>query len=325
MFAASATDACGAGERVWLCNWVANVTDSRTAADVARWLSPWVSIALIALGAYVIARLTRRLLKRAVRRWERFGRFVWWRRRGVLGPGVAAAAADARRHQRAETIGAGMSSFASIVVWTIAAVWMLAVLGIEAATLLTSAGLIGVALAFGAQNLLRDLIAGVFIIFEDQLGVGDVVDLGVASGTVEEVTLRTTRLRDVEGVVWYVPNGAINRVANMSQQWSRAIVDVPVPAGADLDRAREVIKAAADALWHDAQWHDRILAEPEVWGVESFTLETVTIRLVVKTAPSEQWRVARELRSRLKGALDAAGIDASPAAGADGSGPEAPG
>ena len=120
--------------------------------------------------------------------------------------------------------------------------------------MLTSAGLIGVALAFGAQNLLRDLITGTFIIMEDQVGVGDVVDLGVASGTVEDVSLRTTRLRDVEGVVWYVPNGAIPRVGNKSQQWSRAVLDIPVSYTADIDRAQQVIAETAFALAEDAAW-----------------------------------------------------------------------
>jgi small conductance mechanosensitive channel len=205
-----------------------------------------------------------------------------------------------------------LSGFATIVVWVIAGVWMLSVLGVEASTLLTSAGLIGVALAFGAQNLLRDLIAGTFMIFEDQLGVGDVVDVGAATGTVEEVTLRTTRLRDVEGVVWHVPNGEIRRVGNKSQQWARAVVDIPVAAGADINRAQLVIKQTADDLALDDTWSARILAAPEVWGVESITLDSVTLRLVVKTAPSEQWRVARELRARIKPALDAAGIVSSP-------------
>src|SRR5207237_5527850 len=213
---------------------------------------------------------------------------------------------DQRRHQRAETIGAGLSSFTTIVVWIFAAVWMLSVLGVEAATLLTSAGLIGVALAFGAQNLLRDLIAGTFIIFEDQLGVGDVVDLGLASGTVEEVTLRSTQVRDVEGVVWHVPNGEIHRVGNKSQQWSRAVIDVPISSRADLDRAREVIKTTADELTHEPGWRERLLDAPELWGVESFTLDTVTIRLVVKTVPGQQFEVARELRSRISQALRAA-------------------
>ena len=292
-----ADSACGDRSRVWLCHWVENVTDNHTATNVARYVSPWLSILLIALLAFIVNRILRRLIKRAMRRWERSG-FM----------------ASERRHQRAVTIGSGLSSLTAIVVWVIAVLWMLAVLGVSAATLLTSAGLIGVALAFGAQNLLRDLISGTFIIFEDQLGVGDVVDLGVASGTVEEVTLRSTRLRDVEGVVWHVPNGEIRRVGNKSQQWSRAVVDVPIATTADVTRAQRVIKDTADTVAADPAWAGRILDPPEVWGVESFTLDAVTIRLVAKTAPSEQWRVAREMRARIKAALDAAGIASTPIA-----------
>jgi moderate conductance mechanosensitive channel len=313
-----AADACGAERRAWLCEWIEDWTDNRTAQDVARHVSPWLTILLIALAALVVNRIVHRVLKRAVRRWELGGRFAALRARAPLGMlEPASPVAAERRHQRAETIGAGLSSLATIVVWLVAVVWIMAVLGVEAATLLTSAGLIGVALAFGAQNLLRDVISGTFIIFEDQLGVGDVVDLGVApTGTVEEVTLRTTRLRDVEGVVWHVPNGEIKRVGNKTQQWSRAVVDVPISTAADLDRARQVIKTTANEVAHDEAWRARILDAPEVWGVESFTLDTVTIRLVVKTAPSQQWSVAREMRTRIKQALDAAGI-VSPATPAE--------
>jgi small conductance mechanosensitive channel len=305
-----AADACGTEQRAWLCEWVDNWTDNRTAQDVARHVSPWLSILLIALATLLVSRLVHRLVKRSVRRWEIGGRFARLRKRAPLGmlEPTSPVAAE-RRHQRAETIGAGLSSLATMLVWLIAIVWMLAVLGVQAATLLTSAGLIGVALAFGAQNLLRDLISGTFIIFEDQLGVGDVVDVGVApTGTVEEVTLRTTQLRDVEGVVWHVPNGEIKRVGNKTQQWSRAVIDVPISSAADLDRARQVIKTTAEELAHDPDWRASILDKPEVWGVESFTLDSVTIRLVVKTAPSQQWTVARELRTRIKHAFDTAGI-----------------
>lgn len=307
MLLASTGGVCGRGQGVWLCNWVSNATDNRTVNDLARWLSPWVSIVLIALLAWLVNRLIRRGIRRTVRRWARSGLMT-----------------TERRHQRAETVGRGLSSFAAIIVWIIAIVWMLAVLGVHAATLLTSAGLIGVALAFGAQNLLRDFIAGTFIIFEDQLGVGDIVDLGEAAGTVEDVTLRVTRLRDVEGVVWYVPNGEIRRVGNQSQQWSRAVIDIPISSSTYVDRARDIIASTAAQIMHDAAWRDRILSEPEVWGVESFTLDTVTIRLVVKTAPAQQWQVARELRARIKVALDAAGIASGPGI-TDDPAPEPPG
>jgi small conductance mechanosensitive channel len=292
---------------------VGNLTDSTDAANVAEMLSPWVSIALIVVGAFVANRIARRLIRRAVRRWEKVGEVTVRGRRVLKLLESSAPVPTIRRHQRAQTIAHGLSSFASIIVWIVAAGMVLGVFGISGGAVLTSAGLIGVALAFGAQNLLRDLIAGTFMIFEDQLGVGDVVDAGVASGTVEDVTLRSTRLRDVEGVVWHVPNGVILRIGNKSQSWSRAVLDIPVSYSSDIDRAQQVIAEAAHELVDEDDWRERVLAEPEVWGVESMTLDTVTIRLVVKTAPHEQWRVARELRARVKLALDAAGIDSTPA------------
>jgi moderate conductance mechanosensitive channel len=304
--------ACGVDRQPWLCRWLADTTNSKTAGDVGRWLSPWVSILLIALVAWLVNRIVRRIIRRAVASWERGGRLSWFHNRRMFallektGP-----TPDLRRHQRAETISDGLRSFATIIIWGVAVVFMLSALGIEASTVLTSAGLIGVALAFGAQNLLRDIIAGTFMIFEDQLGVGDVVDAGVATGTVEQVTLRTTKLRDVEGVVWYVPNGEMKRVGNKTQQWSRAVLDIPVVYDADIDKAQQVILVTATEMAKDPAWNDKILAQPEVWGVESIALDNVLIRLVVKTAPLERWSVSRELRARIKPALDAAGI-ASP-------------
>jgi small conductance mechanosensitive channel len=315
--------ACGPDRGPWLCRWVGNLTDSTGAANVAELLSPWVTVALILLAAVIVNRLVRRFIRRAVARWEsNVGKVRVRGRRVRLIPEPTSPTPTARRHERAQTIARGLASLASLVVWIVAAALILSVFGISGAAVLTSAGLIGVALAFGAQNLLRDLINGAFIIMEDQVGVGDVVDLGVASGTVEDVSLRTTRLRDVEGVVWYVPNGAIPRVGNKSQQWSRAVLDIPIAYTADIDRAQQVIAETAFALAEDPAWSDKVLAAPEVWGVEHFTLDAVTIRLVVKTQPHDQWRVARELRSRIKLALDAAGIASTPGAppGGDGGG-----
>jgi small conductance mechanosensitive channel len=317
--------ACGPDRGPWLCRWVGNVTDSTGAANVAELLSPWITVALILIGAVIANRLLRRVVRRAVMRWESnvTRRSVGGRRVRLL-PDSSAPTPTTRRHERAQTIARGLASFTSIIVWVVAAALILSVFGISGAAVLTSAGLIGVALAFGAQNLLRDLINGTFMIMEDQVGVGDVVDLGIASGTVEDVSLRTTRLRDVEGVVWYVPNGAIPRVGNKSQQWSRVVLDIPVSYSADIDRAQQVIAETAFALAEDANWNEKVLAAPEVWGVEKFTLDTVTIRLVVKTAPHEQWRVARELRSRVKLALDAAGIVSAPAAPPEPPAPDKP-
>jgi small-conductance mechanosensitive channel len=307
------TRACGVDREPWLCRWLAETTHSVSAGHAGAHLSPLVSVLLIAFGAWLVNRVVRRVIRRAVTQWESAGRFTWLRNRRVFAMlEKTSPTPDLRRHQRAETIGGGLRSFATIIIWSVAIVLMLSALGIKAATLLTSAGLIGVALGFGAQNLLRDLIAGTFIIFEDQVGVGDVIDTGLATGTVEAVTLRTTKLRDVEGVAWYVPNGGIPRVGNKSQQWSRAVLDIPVSYDANIDRAQEVILETARTLAHEERWRDAILAEPEVWGVESLSLDSVVIRLVVKTAPLEQWRVARELRARVRRALGTAGIAAGP-------------
>jgi small conductance mechanosensitive channel len=146
------------------------------------------------------------------------------------------------------------------------------------------------------------------MLIEDQYGVGDVIDTGVATGTVEGVSLRTTRVRDAEGTVWHVPNGEIRRVGNKSQQWSRVILDVAVAYDADIERATSVIRSAADATAADRQVGSLITDAPEVWGIEQVEADHVLIRLAVKTVPLEQWKVARALRAQLKAALDDAGI-----------------
>ena len=145
------------------------------------------------------------------------------------------------------------------------------------------ASIIGVAIGFGSQALVRDFLSGIFMLIEDQYGVGDVIDTGVATGTVEGVSLRTTRLRDAEGTVWHVPNGEIRRVGNKSQQWARVILDVAVAYDADLERATSVIRSAADAAAADPELGSAITDEPEVWGIEQVEADHVLIRLAVKT------------------------------------------
>lgn len=213
-----------------------------------------------------------------------------------------------RRRQRAETIGSVLRSTVSAVVLVVAGSMVLSELGLDLGPVLASAGIVGVALGFGAQNVVKDVLTGVFLIGEDQFGVGDVVDLGEATGSVEAVGLRTTRLRSVDGTVWYVRNGEVLRVGNMSQGWSRALLDVPVAWGSDVPAVRALVKEVADVLWKDPEWEERVLEEPEVWGVEALSSDGVVIRLVVKTVPLQQWDVQRELRQRLKAAFDAAGV-----------------
>ncbi|MFN8025258.1 MAG: mechanosensitive ion channel family protein [Acidimicrobiia bacterium] len=303
-------EACGPkGDQGWICSTVYRVTGSQGAAEVADALSKPIRVLVILLVAWIVVRIGRRLISRMVVRMSGGVEKLVTKTPGVsfvdTGP-----MSSTRRVQRAETVGAVLRSIVSIVVWTIAIFSALEVLGVNLAPLLATAGVAGIAIAFGAQSLVKDFLTGMFMLVEDQFAVGDVVDLGVASGTVEGISLRTTRLRDVDGVVWHVPNGTVLRVGNKSQQWSRAVVDIPVAYEADLAQATEVIREVAEALWHDDHYAPYILAEPSVLGVESMAPGRVMIRVVIRTQPQQELPVARALRLRVKAALDAAGIAA---------------
>jgi len=233
-------------------------------------------------------------------------------------PEIAAAAAqaeralvDERRKQRVRALGSVLRSAASVTIFSIAGVVILGDLGINLAPLLASAGVVGIAIGFGAQNLVRDYLAGIFMLVEDQYGVGDVITVGGATGTVETVTLRITRMRDVNGIVWHVRNGTIEQVGNESQGWARAVLDFPVPYEADLATIRSLLADAADSMWADPVWRTVMLEQPEVWGAQAVKNAVVTMRIVVKTAPLRQWEVEREMRARVKAALDVAGIPAA--------------
>jgi len=214
-----------------------------------------------------------------------------------------------RRVQRAETMGSLLKSIITTVIVAVVSIMVISELGYDVAPLIASAGILGVALGFGAQSLVKDYLSGIFMIFEDQYGVGDVVDLGEAIGTVEAVTLRITRVRALDGTVWYVPNGEIMRVGNQSQNWARAVIDVSVAYGEDLARVQTVLRDVAHGLWEDEEYRDVVVEEPEVTGVENLAADSVNLRVLVKTAPLQQWAVARELRARIKARFDYEGIE----------------
>jgi len=220
-----------------------------------------------------------------------------------------------RRRQRAETVGSLLRSVTSLVIGVLALMLVFGEVGFNLGPFIAGAGIVGVALGFGAQNLVKDFLSGIFMILEDQYGVGDVVDLGEASGTVESVGLRVTRLRDQNGAVWYVRNGEVVRVGNRSQGFAQVVIDLPVPYDADLGAVGATMKAAADELAEDETWADAILEEPELLGVEQIGEDRAVLRLTVKVRPQDQWRVARELRRRIADRLDAEG---SPRVHADG-------
>ncbi|MCQ3815153.1 MAG: mechanosensitive ion channel family protein [Acidimicrobiia bacterium] len=215
-----------------------------------------------------------------------------------------------RATARAETIGLVLRSIVVAAVWILALFLILGQLDIDLAPLIAGAGIGGLALGFGAQSIVKDFLSGLFMLIEDHYGVGDIVDVGSAVGTVESVSLRSTTIRDVKGTVWHVPNGSIARVGNSSQLWSRAVLDVEVAYDTDLELAREVIQRVGDSLWNDPEWGgDELMERPEVWGVQDLGASAVALRLVVKTEPSQQWAVERELRKRLKTAFDEEGIE----------------
>jgi moderate conductance mechanosensitive channel len=264
-------------------------------------------IALTLIIAVVVRFLLRRLIDRLTRgnggRKPRLLKPLRERAPQALG-----ALVSERREQRAKTIGSVLKSVVTIMVFGVAFIQILTELGMNVAPILTSAGILGVAIGFGAQNLVKDFLSGMFMMLEDQYGVGDVVDLGPATGTVETVGLRITTIRDTNGTVWYVRNGEILRVGNSSQGFAVAVVDLPLGYGANLASATEVLsKAVLDAADEELLAKD-VIDKPQVLGVEKVTPEGITMRVTVKVRPGRQWAVQRALRAKLMPALDDAGI-----------------
>src|SRR5687767_11871571 len=265
--------------------------------ELPRYVSTMASIVLIVVVGLLFRWLVNRAIDRIVRRASA----------GAV-PGVIAGTkagavladlrpgAGERRQQRAQTMGSILKSIAGGLIIAIVIVMALDQVGVNIAPIIASAGIVGIALGFGAQNLVKDFLSGIFMILEDQYGVGDSVDLGEAIGTVEAVGLRVTRLRDVDGTVWYVRNGEILRVGNQSQNWARTVLDITVAYESDLSQVQQLLEEEATALYEDEQFHDRIIEPPKVWGVERFDKDGAVVRVVLKTAPLEQWAVARAMR-----------------------------
>ncbi len=295
-----------------LCRYVERVTDNGWLARASDWL---IAKPLSILTLIVIGLVVRWLVHRAIDRLTR--RAAEGTVPGVIARGKVpqmflerTAAAAERRQQRANAMGSLLKSITTGVIASIVVFMIIAQLGYNIAPLIASAGIIGVALGFGAQSLVKDFLSGIFMILEDQYGVGDVIDLqGFASGTVEAVGLRVTRLRDVNGTVWYVRNGEVLAVGNMSQNWARTVLDIPVAFTENLDRIRGILAEVAHDLWENPEFRPDILEEPEVWGVERWDPDAVIVRVVLKTAPLKQWSVAREMRERIKERFDRENVE----------------
>jgi len=294
------------------CYQVYEVTHNDWLAASAGWLvAKPLKIILIIIVAFLVRWIVRKLIDRVTtiphtnnRKLPALLRPLRERAPGLLGPTLTE-----RRAQRARTIGSVLKSLTSFVVFGLAAIQVLGELGYNLGPILASAGIVGVALGFGAQNLVKDFLSGMFMMLEDQYGVGDVIDIGEASGVVESVGLRITTLRDLKGTVWYVRNGEVQRVGNSSQGFAVAVVDVPLNYTSDVDRAVEVLAEAATTSVSDGPISPNVLEPPEVLGVESVTPEGITIRLTVKVRPGQQWAVQRTLRAAVIAKLEAAGFE----------------
>ncbi|WTH27513.1 mechanosensitive ion channel [Kitasatospora purpeofusca] len=272
------------------------------------WLASGVRIVFIIVLALVLRAMVRKVITQLITRMVRPGESEDEPSRlggllantGVVNP--------ERRQQRAEAIGSVLRSVASFSILGTAALMVLSALGVNLAPLLASAGVAGVAIGFGARNLVTDFLSGVFMIMEDQYGVGDEIDTGVATGTVLEVGLRVTKLRGAGGEIWYIRNGEVKRIANMSQGWSTASVDVQVGYKEDLERVEALIKDTAEALAKESPFDELVWAPFSVLGVESVAADSVVLRIEARTAPGKSLSVGRALRQRLKGVFDEAGI-----------------
>ncbi|MEW5947163.1 MAG: mechanosensitive ion channel family protein [bacterium] len=249
-------------------------------------------VILIAVLAYV----TLRILRFFTQRLERFVE------EGASGDRTS-------RKQRTQTLSRVVRGTGSIIVSLIAVMMVVQQLGINIAPIIAGAGIAGLAVGFGAQNLVRDFISGFFILLEDQFSVGDVVRIAGIGGLVESMNLRVTVLRDIEGVVHYVPNGEVKTVSNMTKNWSRALLDVDVAYKEDVDRVISVLKDILEEFRKDPEFGRLLVSEPVIPGVERLGDSSVTVRIMADTVPLKQWDVMRELRRRIKARFDAAGIE----------------
>lgn len=299
---------CADNADTW-CAQVWNVTHNSWLAESAGWL---VAKPLKIVAIVVVAALARWLLHRLIRRLTTSNGKVPAILRPLRerAPQTLAALVSERRSQRARTIGSVLQSITSVVVWGIAVVLVLGALGFNLTPIIASAGVVGVAVGFGAQNLVKDFLSGIFMLLEDQYGVGDVVDLGEATGTVETVGLRVTTVRDYAGTVWYVRNGEIMRVGNSSQGFAVAVVDVPLHYTTDVNEALRVLDQLANVATDEKPLSDDVLEPPQVLGIQGMTADNITLRLTVKVRPGRQWAAQRELWRRILAMFEEEGIHA---------------
>jgi moderate conductance mechanosensitive channel len=281
----------------WVCTALDEIGLEGFVRDTVQFvLERPLKIALIVGLAVVGSRLGSRLAARSIR---------------SLAARSPLREASPRAEQRAATLAGVAESAIRIVVWALAGLLLLGELGLNLGPFLAGASIVGVAIGFGTQSLVKDFFSGFFILVEDQYGVGDVITIADVTGTVEEINLRVTRLRAADGTVWFVPNGEIRKVGNAAKGWSKAIVDVLVSNKADLEGALTAIGEESAAMAEDPDWAEAILEPPEVLGVESLAADGVTVRVSTKTTPARRTPLAREMRSRITRRLQRDGVGAA--------------
>lgn len=275
-------------------------------------VSGLINIIIIAVLAFVLRAIAGRLIDQASKRMissqERLSAAKAKLKNGPVVQNGGESSRAERQRQRAATMASVLRSVASFLIFGIAFVTILGQLGISIGPILASAGVLGLAIGFGAQTLVQDFLAGMFMMIEDQYGVGDVIDAGDAVGTVEAVSLRVTKIRDLNGGLWYVRNGEIQRVCNMNQDWANAVVELPLDYSVDTDFAKQVIQGSIDTFAADPQVQPKVLERPDISGVVGIGNGAVTVRVLVKTQPGQQWDLGRRLRAQLKTDLDRHGI-----------------
>ncbi len=281
------------------------------ASQVTDWLGGSTGGAIVSVAIILVATVAAMWL------WRRFVRHTTSAvNDSAMGARLAATgmAADPltveRYRARTKAVAGLVTSVGVFVIVGIGVIAALARLGVNVAPILASAGVAGIAIGFGAQTIVRDFLSGVFMILENQYGVGDLITVNAITGTVEEVGLRITRIRDFDGTVWYVTNGSVTELGNLSQGWSLAVVDVPVGYGADLQVVTNELERVATQMRDDDAWSAKILPDDVTVVAELMTPMAVTFRIRVRTVPNEHWAVARELRVRALDALEQAGVPA---------------
>lgn len=298
-----------------ICRWVYTRTDgNELLAQVSDWLVDRpLRIALVLILAWVLVRSTRRWVRRSIQRIvnpDRSAAARRFRRLGIEPPALLTVdVVDPRRQTRAAVISSVIAGSLAVAIWSVAIITAAGIAGLQLGPLLAGAGIAGIAISFGAQDLVKDWIAGLFVLIEDHYGIGDVVDLGEATGVVEHFSLRATTLRSVNGTVWHVPNGQVARSGNLSQVWSMALIDVDVAYDTDLEHAQQLLHETAAAVCAEEEWADQVLEPPEVLGVEQFGADGITLRLRVKTVAGQQWALQRRLRAAIKEAFDRSRVE----------------